>query len=568
MHIVQKTFEGPFEFDILFTPSTAEKPASSQELTKSIQTVLESFEEKYLEVHKPLAPFTDDKWLGFSKSLFSNLIGGIGYFHGKQLIDRSYAPEYEEENEGFWNEAEEARARNAQELEGPYELFTSVPSRPFFPRGFLWDEGFHLLPILDWDTELAMQIVSSWYNTMDEDGWIAREQVLGPEAQSKVPPEFLTQYPHYANPPTLFMVVEAILDKIEHKAGSGADLNLKTLGHVAGHHVASPESIKSWFKELYPLLQRNFEWYRKTQYGDLKTYDREAFSSKEGYRWRGRTPRHILTSGLDDYPRAQPPHPGELHLDLISWIGLMSRNIQRIATYLGENDDAAKYGKITEAIRRNVDDLHWSKEHNTYCDTTIDDYEETTHVCHKGYISIFPLMTGLLDAKHEHLPAILDLIADEEELWSPHGIRSLSKNDALYGTEENYWRSPVWMNLNYLIVKELYVSLSSTTFPLSLPHFSLTSSVPFWYSYRLLPSSPAPHRSALHSCTPLYGRIWSIPCTILGRKRVSRGNNITPRRERDSVHSILPVGRVWWSRLWPCLISVVVVVVLGLKREE
>jgi mannosyl-oligosaccharide glucosidase len=73
-------------------------------------------------------------------------------------------------------------------------------------------------------------------------------------------------------------------------------------------------------------------------------------------------------------------------------------------------------------------------------------------------------MTGLLGPDHEHLGAILDLIGDEEELWSPHGIRSLSKQDEYYGTAENYWRSPVWMPLNYLIVKNLLVSLGHDHF--------------------------------------------------------------------------------------------------------
>ena len=88
--------------------------------------------------------------------MFSNLVGGIGYFHGDSVVDRSYAPEYDEENEGFWEENAAARARqDGMRVEGPSGLFTSVPSRPFFPRGFLWDEGFHLIPIADWDMDVT-----------------------------------------------------------------------------------------------------------------------------------------------------------------------------------------------------------------------------------------------------------------------------------------------------------------------------------------------------------------------------------------------------------------------------
>ncbi|KAF2861225.1 glycoside hydrolase family 63 protein [Piedraia hortae CBS 480.64] len=426
-HILQKVFEGPFEFDVVYTPSNS---SASPDVAAAVGKTVAQFSERFLGTFEPQPPFTSSSYLDFSKNLFSNLVGGIGYFYGDQLVDRSYDEAYEELNEGFWQETEEARAAGRQKLEGPYELYTSVPSRPFFPRGFLWDEGFHLLPIVDWDPELAMQIVSSWFKTMDEEGWIAREQILGPEARTKVPEEFQVQYPHYANPPTLFMVLDALLDK-------GTD-------------------IKQWLTEVYPLLQRNFEWYRKTQRGDLRAYDRPAFSSKEGYRWRGRTPRHILTSGLDDYPRAQPPHPGELHADLISWMGMMASTMSRVAKYIGEADDSANYDKIAESIRRNVDDLHWDEKEKAYCDVTVDDYEESIHVCHKGYISIFPFMTGLVGPQSDHLKDILNLIGDKEELWSPHGIRSLSKKDELYMTDENYWRSPVWMNMNYLIVRNLH----------------------------------------------------------------------------------------------------------------
>jgi mannosyl-oligosaccharide glucosidase len=143
---------------------------------------------------------------------------------------------------------------------------------------------------------------------------------------------------------------------------------------------------------------------------------------------------------------------------LISWMGMMTQSLRRIAETIGESDDIEDFRTYETAISRNIDDLHWDDKANTYCDATIDDYEEHAHVCHKGYISIFPFLTGLLPADSPRLKPILDLIGDPEELWSDFGIRSLSKKDEFYGTDENYWRSPIWMNINYLVVKNLYVS--------------------------------------------------------------------------------------------------------------
>ncbi|KAL9615923.1 MAG: hypothetical protein Q9160_009149 [Pyrenula sp. 1 TL-2023] len=442
LHLVQKTFQGEFEFDIVFNPSSTPSSLSSETFDKHIKSVSKSFTKKFEKIFKPQPPFNHSKYTKFSAAMLSNLVGGVGYFYGDSVVDRSYAPEYDEENEGFWEETAEARTRAKISQDPAAELFTSIPSRPFFPRGFLWDEGFHLLPILEWDINLTISIVQSWFSLMDAEGWIAREQILGPEARSKVPQEFQVQYPHYANPPTLFMVLETLVERLDSET----------------YTPSQTASIKESLRELYPLLKRQQSWFRRTQWGDIKSYDRDAFSTKEAYRWRGRTPQHILTSGLDDYPRPQPPHPGELHTDLISWMGMMTRSLRTIATLLDETDDAASFKASETAIIRNIDDLHWSSKANTYCDATIDDYEEHTHVCHKGYISIFPFMTGLIAPNSPRLKAVLDLIADPNELWTDYGIRSLSKSDEFYGTGENYWRGPIWANMNFLVAKNLYVS--------------------------------------------------------------------------------------------------------------
>lgn len=486
LHFVQKSFEGGFEFDVLFSPDPISEAMTSMSLTQAIQDALSTFSERFRSVYPPQAPFQDEQYIGFSQSLLSNLMGGIGYFYGTSKVDISSALEYAETDQDFWEKATSAQSRAVVEEQGPYQLFSAVPSRPFFPRGFLWDEGFHLQAIQDWDMDLALEIVSSWFDLMDENGWIAREQILGPEARSKVPSEFQTQYPHYANPPTLFLAVQAFVARLSGES---------PFFGAPSRYLSDPAASKAFLKMIYPKMKRHYEWFCRTQAGDLENYQIPGPEFNKGYRWRGRTPQHLFTSGLDDYPRAQPPHPEELHVDALCWVGFMAVSLGEISAFLGEKEDQTMFLEHETDVIRSIDGIHWSEPDQAYCDTTIVDGNRVEKICHKGYISLFPFLVGLIGPDHSHLEAVLDLIRDPEELWSPYGLRSLSLKDKYYGKDENYWRSPVWININYMVMQRLLVSLLVFLFfPLFRSPRNIISS---FTTIQELAQQPGPHQQKL-----------------------------------------------------------------------
>jgi len=441
----------PFEYEVLFksgsfggTRPDLQGPIFSRIFDQKVRDFDERFDEKFQLSKKN---FTLEE-VEFAKAAMSNMIGGMGYFYGNSKVKSKFIKEPVD----YWLS----------------DLFTAVPSRSFFPRGFLWDEGFHHLLISQWDRSISMNAISHWLDLMNANGWIPREQILGREALKKVPEEFVVQHSENANPPTLFLAIQSILasEKREHEKIS--------------------KETEIFLRKSFGRLQAWFKWYNNTQVGTIPST----------YRWRGRdaitnlelNPK-TLTSGLDDYPRSSHPSSAERHVDLRCWMALASSILADIAKLIGQ--PFARYENTHKYLTDNalLDQLHWSAQHRAYCD--YGNHTKFVALEHRpvsnqpgspkrmvrvvrskqgptpkfvqayGYISLFPFLLKILEPTSPKLKQILEDLRRPELLWTEYGLRSLAKNSPLYmkhNTEHDppYWRGPIWVNINYLAVRALH----------------------------------------------------------------------------------------------------------------
>jgi len=220
--------------------------------------------------------------------------------------------------------------------------------------------------------------------------------------------------------------------------------------------------------------------------------------TRGAYRWRGRNASAMrelnpktLTSGLDDYPRASHPTVDERHVDLRCWMALASQLMADIGRLLGRRD-SKKYEDTAMFLSNNkhLDSMHWSVSHQAYMDWGFhtDDVtlarpkppphlhpsqvsmEKTRQVNSdpqlgfvnaQGYISLFPFLLQLLSPDSDKLGIIITSLTNPDLLYTPYGLRSLSKSSPLYmkkNTEHDapYWRGPIWININFLAIRSLH----------------------------------------------------------------------------------------------------------------
>jgi len=109
------------------------------------------------------------QWQDFAKVTFSNMAGSVGYFYGSSLVR-------DDDNAKNVNIDSISKVDNVVKY-WRAGLLTTVPSRSQFPRGFLWDDGFHGLMIGSWSINLQLNILGHWMDLLNYHGWIPREQV-------------------------------------------------------------------------------------------------------------------------------------------------------------------------------------------------------------------------------------------------------------------------------------------------------------------------------------------------------------------------------------------------------
>ncbi|KAH7729303.1 mannosyl oligosaccharide glucosidase [Aphelenchoides avenae] len=453
---IQVTVSGDWSLEVSYTKNNEALPQFRQEFEKRLKSFHAAFSEKF-----DLSSFSEDKQR-IARAAFSNLMSGVGYWHGHSRVKSSTF------------QAGESKPY------GPLTLLSAVPSKPFFPRGFIWDEGFHNLLIHQFDPLLSLDIIASWLDTMNSNGWIPREMILGAEAEAKVPAEFLVQSDDVANPPMFFYLIEKFLDN--------SNFMVQHAGRV---------------QRLYPRLKQWYIWLRSSQAGP----------QKGTMQWQGRnttTPFELnpktLPSGLDDYPRASHPSndASEYHLDLRCWMAMASKVLRRLSESV---EDMQWIAEVEEDVRLYndvdlLDKLHWSEKSQSYADFGLHSAKvdlvpvqqapeapvtylrktlskpQLRHVDNVfGYVNLFPFLLRILPPNNDKLGILLRRLRNKEELWTPYGLRSLSTKSPYYmrrNTEHDppYWRGPIWINMNYLALSALWHYAHETG-----PHQSLAADI-------------------------------------------------------------------------------------------
>lgn len=456
---IQLTVDMPFTLDITFHAASNSSmddefvtPPIGNDLTKLLAQKQQEFKTKFAEVFQLERKGYNKAEISAAEAALSNMLGSIGYFYGSSKVQSLHT----KGPVPYWKAP----------------LYTGVPSRSFFPRGFLWDEGFHGLLISSWDIDIELDILSHWFDLINIEGWIPREQILGVEALARVPEQFVIQHNTNGNPPTFFLTLRYLLDTYPQEMLKNNRMEI--------------------LDKLYPRLHAWFQWFNNTQRGEELGM----------YRWRGRNAESVtelnpktLTSGLDDFPRSSHPTDNERHIDLRCWITLAAGVMAQLGNILGKNTE--KYAETFKFLSDNqlLFDQHLSTRTNTFADFGLhtdsvslkrppppplkspsNPYEQPQvpdmirvafgHPELKlvdstfGYVNLFPVLLQILDSKHPSMGVLLKKIRDPELLWTNFGLRSLSKSSPLYmkrNTEHDppYWRGQIWINMNYLALKSL-----------------------------------------------------------------------------------------------------------------
>lgn len=331
--------------------------------------------------------------------------------------------------------------------------------------------GLQLLFLTRWNKEIVKDVIASWLLGAQDPvtGFVPSRTGFTAEMRSMMPRDLRYERVTHGSPPTLLLGLQALLDEMDRKGVRIGRANQHKTRNTAQYlgHEQSYDTV--YLQRLLPALKRWRTWWHHTQCGGIgeaaalgcrNRRSLEAWPTRPTgdpadllvYRWRSRDEAALRTSGMEDYPRPICPgaHRLEAHVDLFSWVALLSRTISRIELRL----DVAESAPIDWEAHLNA--LHWDASQGRYADRVGCEGQDFSP--YVGYVTLFPVLLGVVRADLDKINHTLRVAA--VELLTSHGIMSVSYDSVraarLAGlSHRNLWMGQVWPSINLMLLHAL-----------------------------------------------------------------------------------------------------------------
>jgi len=205
----------------------------------------------------------------------------------------------------------------------------------------------------------------------------------------------------------------------------------------AAEQIYQGDGDAEFLADLFPRLEQHYAyWVDAVQVGSSDLY-------AGGF------------MGMDNIPRGDPGSP---QVDASAWMAMFAGDMADIADVLDKPDRAEYYRGQVDSIAAAINEHMWDDALRFYFDCG--DRVCTTRVQVKSYAGLIPLIAGAVPP--DRAEEVLAHLSNESEFWSACGVRSLSADESIYepgystsGWKNSNWRGPIWMPINYMLVRTL-----------------------------------------------------------------------------------------------------------------
>ena len=200
----------------------------------------------------------------------------------------------------------------------------------------------------------------------------------------------------------------------------------------------------NWLRD--PSGDTRSSYYQKL--ADTLVFWESARRSPDGFfRWF-----NGVESGVDNNPAVSddPANTSE-GVDLQCYVYREYLAIALLAKKMGNSADQQMYQQKARALADLVRGKMWSPRDNTFFNI---DSRTGKFIRIQTWTNFVPLWVGIA-TKTQADAMIRSHLLNPCEFWAPHGVRTIAATERLYNPRSGYWRGPVWVISNYLLMHGL-----------------------------------------------------------------------------------------------------------------